>query len=67
MLGMPPHKKCATDSGAIDPALNPYNPNNWEEGTYEEDWLRYNPPPHHLVGPVLPAQPTQADELRLPD
>ena len=62
---MPLCKKRATDSGTIDPALDPYDPDNWEEGTYEEDWLRYNPPPHHSVGLVLPAQLTQADKLHM--
>ena len=65
--GMPLHKKHATDSGAINPALNPYDPDNWEEGPYEEDWIRYNPPPPHPLGPVLLTQPTQADKLCLPD
>ena len=66
VFGMPPCKKRTTDSGAIDPALNPYDPDNWEEGTYEEDWIGYNPPPPHRVGPLPPAQPIQADELCLP-
>ena len=65
MAGTPPHKKHTTDSGAIDPAIDPYNPDNWEEGTYE-DWIGYNPPPH-LAGPLPLAQPIQADELRLPE
>ena len=65
--GMPPHKKRATDSDAIDPALDPYDPDSWEEGTYKEDWIGYNPHPLCLPGPVLPAQPTLADELCLPD
>ena len=66
VAGTPPCKKHATDSGAIDPAIDPYNPDNWEEGTYEEDWMGYNPPPPRLVGPLPPAQPFQADDLRLP-
>ena len=37
----------------------------WEEGTYKEDWVRYNPPPPHPVGPLLLAQPIQADKLCL--
>ena len=65
--GTPPHKKHATDSGAVDPAVNPYDPDNWEEGTYEEDWIGYNPPPPRPVGPLPPAPPIQADELRLPE
>ena len=64
--GTPPQKKRATDSGAVDPAVDPYNPDNWEEGMYEEDWIGYNPPPPRPVGPLPPAQPIQADELRLP-
>ena len=66
-VGTPPCKKHTTDSGTIDPALDPYNPDNWEEGTYEEDWTRYNPPPPYPVGPLPPAQPIQADELHLPE
>ena len=62
-VGMPPRKKHATDSGTIDPAINPYNPDNWEEGTYKEDWIRYNPPPPCPVGLVPLAQLIQADKL----
>ena len=67
MAGTPPRKKRATDSGAVDPAVDPYDPNNWEEGTYEEDWIGHNPPPPCLEDPLPPAQPIQADELRLPE
>ena len=66
-FGMPLQKKCATDNGATDPALDPYDPDNWEEGTYEEDWIGYNPPPPRPADPLLLAQPIQADELRLPE
>ena len=65
--GTPPHKKHTTDSGAVDPAVDPYDPDNWEEGTYEEDWVGYNPPPPRPVDPLQPAQPIQADELHLPE
>ena len=34
---------------------------------YEEDWIRYNPLPPRPAGPLLPAQPIQADELHLPE
>ena len=60
-------KKRATDSGTDDPTLNPYDPDNREEGTYEEDWIGYNPPPPRPAGPLPPAQPIQADELCLPE
>ena len=43
--GTPPRKKRATDSGTADPTLDPYDPDNWEEGMYEEDWIGYNHPP----------------------
>ena len=65
--GTPPRKKRATDSGAVDSALDPYDPDNLEEGTYEEDWIGYNPPPPPPAGPLPPAQPIQADGLRLPE
>ena len=65
--GTPLCKTRTTDSGAVDPAIDPYDPDNWEEGTYKEDWVGYNPPPPHPVDPLLPAQPIQADELRLPE
>ena len=65
--GTPPCKKRATNSGAVDPAIDPYDPNNWEEGTYEEDWIGYNPPPPRPAGPLPPAPPIQADELCLPE
>ena len=64
--GTPPRKKRTTDSGAVNPAVNPYDPDNWEEGTYEEDWVGYNPPPPCPVDPLPLAQPIQADELCLP-
>ena len=64
--GTPPRKKHATDSGTTDPTLDPYNPDNWEEGMYEEDWIGYNPPPPRPAGPLPPAQPIQADELHVP-
>ena len=66
MVGIPLHKKCTTDSGTINPTVDPYNPDNWEEGTYEEDWIRYDPPPPNPAGLVPLAQPIQADELCLP-
>jgi len=67
MDGLPPLKKRATEGGPSDSAYDPYDPDNWEPGTYVEDYLDYGRAKSLSTGPAMQGQKKGDDILRRPE
>jgi len=65
--GLPPLKKQATKGGPINSAHDPYDPDNWEPGTYVKDYLEYGSTESLSTGLAMQGRKKGDDGLHHPE